>query len=104
MNLSSVSGHNRPTGSAPAVLLCDATCRFCTASGKRTVAFMPRGSVVLRDINDPAAQTRYGVTPEAAARDMHLVTRRGTLLVGADAVRGLLHLTRWGRPLSYLWL
>ncbi len=87
------------------ILLYDATCRFCTAGSKRALWFAPRGSLVLQDVNDPALQARYGVTPEAAKLAMHLVSPRGRVSVGAYAVRELLRTSRWTllRPLAYLW-
>lgn len=56
-------------------------------------------------MNDPALQARYGVTPEAAKRAMHLISPRGRVSVGAYAVRDLLRTSRWMlmRPLALLW-
>src|SRR4051812_6276283 len=86
-----------------AILLYDATCRFCTAGSKRALWVVPRGSVELRDVNDPALQAQYGVTPEAAKKAMHLVGPRGRISVGAYAVRDLLRMSRWAWPLALLW-
>ncbi len=95
----------RNSSKRQSILLYDATCRFCTASSKRALWFAPRGSLLLRDVNDPALQARYGVTPDAAKRAMHLVSPRGRVSVGAYAMRELLRRSRWVfvRPLAYLW-
>ncbi len=87
----------------PSILLYDARCRFCTAGSKRALRLVPYGSVVLRDVNDPALQARYGVTPEAAMRAMHLVRPGGRVSAGAYAVRDLLRLSRWAWPLANFW-
>jgi predicted DCC family thiol-disulfide oxidoreductase YuxK len=86
-----------------AILLYDATCRFCTAGSKRALWVVPRGSVVLADVNDAVLQAKYGVTPEAAKRAMHLVTQRGRVSAGAYAVRDLLRMSRWAWPFANLW-
>ena len=88
-----------------AVLLYDATCRFCTAGSRRALQLTPKGALLLRDVNDPALQARYGVTPEAARRAMHLVSPCGRVSIGAYAVRDLLRMSRWRilRPLALLW-
>jgi predicted DCC family thiol-disulfide oxidoreductase YuxK len=88
---------------APAILLYDATCRFCTAGSKRALWIVPSGSVVLADVNNPVLQAKYGVTPEAAKRAMHLVTPRGRVSAGAYAVRGLLRMSKWAWPFANLW-
>ena len=94
----------RGSGQAPRyVLLYDATCRFCTAGSKRALWIAPPGSVELRDVNDPAMQSRYGITPEEAKREMHLVSPRGRITVGAHAVRELLRISRWAWPLANFW-
>ena len=87
----------------PAILLYDATCRFCRAGAARALWVVPRGSVVLGDVNDSVLQARYNVTPEAAKRAMHLVTPRGRVTSGAYAVRDLLRISRWAWPLANLW-
>ena len=87
----------------PAILLYDATCRFCTASSKRALWFVPRGSLLLKDVNDPVLQEKYGVTPVAAKRAIHLVSPRGRVSVGAYAVRDILRMSRWAWPFAYLW-
>lgn len=87
-----------------AILLYDATCRFCRAGVKRTMWVVPRGSVELRDVNDPVLQAKYGVTPEGAKRAMHLISLSGRMTVGAYAMRDLLRMSRWAWPLAYLWV
>ena len=86
-----------------AILLYDATCRFCTASSKRALWVVPEGRLTLADVNDPALQARYRVTPEAAKRAMHLVSPSGRVSVGAYAVRELFRMSRWAWPLVNLW-
>src|SRR5438105_2878660 len=88
---------------SPSLLLYDARCRFCRAGSKRALWIVPKGSVVLADVNDPVLQARYGVTPEAAKRAMHLVSPKGRVTAGAYAVRELLRMSRWAWPLAYLW-
>src|SRR5213592_4157029 len=87
----------------PSLLLYDASCRFCRAGSKRALWIVPRGSVVLADVNDPELQARYGVTPEAAKRAMHLVSPKGRISAGAWAVRDLLRMSRWAWPAADLW-
>ncbi len=87
----------------PAILLYDATCRFCTAGSKRALWLVPRGSLLLRDVNDATLQARYGVTPNAAKRAIHLVSPRGRVSAGAYAVRNLLNMSRWAWPFAYFW-
>ncbi len=87
----------------PAILLYDATCRFCTASARPALRLVPRGTVRLADVNDPQMQIRYGITPAAAARAMHLVLPNGRIRKGAAAVRALLRLSRWAFPLAWAW-
>lgn len=84
-------------------LLYDASCAFCTASSKQALRFVPRGTLDLLDVNNPSVQARYGVTPEAAQREMHLVRPNGQVSKGARAVRDLLRLSRWAWPLANFW-
>ncbi|HUP27764.1 MAG TPA: DUF393 domain-containing protein, partial [Chloroflexia bacterium] len=77
--------------------------RFCTASSKRALRVVPTGSLVLQDVNDPAIQARYGITPEAAQREMHLISAKGRMSAGAYAVRDLLRMSRWAWPLARFW-
>jgi predicted DCC family thiol-disulfide oxidoreductase YuxK len=57
----------------------------------------------MRDVNDPALQAKYGITPQAAKRAMHVVGPKGRVSVGANAVRDLLRISHWAWPLAYLW-
>ena len=84
-------------------LLYDASCAFCTASSKQALRLVPEGTLELLDVNDPAVQMRYGVTPEAAQRAMHLVRPGGRVSKGAHAARDILRLSRWAWPLANLW-
>ncbi len=86
-----------------AKLLYDATCALCTASSNQALRIVPAGTIELLDANDPAVQARYGVTPEAAQREMHLISPNGRVSAGARAVRNLLRLSRWAWPLANLW-
>src|SRR5438045_9423710 len=72
-----------------ALLLYDATCRFCTATARRAKWLVPGDALRLADVNDPRRQARYGVTPAAAQAAMHLVRRGGRISNGAEAVRAL---------------
>ncbi len=84
-------------------LLYDASCAFCTAGSKQALRFVPSGTLDLLDVNDPAVQARYGVTPEAAQREMHLIRPNGKVSAGADAIRNLLRLSPWAWPLARFW-
>src|SRR5262249_4909844 len=87
----------------PALLLYDATCRFCTQSAARAAWLRPRGGLRLADVNDPRIQTRYHISPEAAAAAMHLVTPDGRVHVGADALARLLRRSSWAWPFAVAW-
>ena len=87
----------------PALLLYDATCRFCTASARQAAWLRPRGGLRLADVNDSRIQARYRITPAAAARALHLVTPDGRVHVGAGAVHRLLRRSRWAWPLAAAW-
>src|SRR5687767_7525146 len=88
---------------ASAKLLYDASCAFCMASSKQALRFVPPGTLDLLDVNDPSVQARYGVTPEAAQREMHLIRPNGRVSAGARAVRDLLRLSKWAWPLANFW-
>src|SRR5215217_4967501 len=87
----------------PVLLLYDATCRFCTQSAQQAQWLRPRGGLTLADVNDPRIQARFGISPEAAARAMHVVTPDGRVHVGAAAVACLLRRSRWAWPLAGAW-
>ncbi len=84
-------------------LLYDASCAFCTASTKQALRLVPPGTLELLDVNDASVQARYGVTPEAAQREMHLVRPNGRVSKGAHAARDILRLSRWAWPLANFW-
>ena len=84
-------------------LLYDASCAFCTASSKQALRLVPPGTLELLDVNDASVQARYGVTPEAAQREMHLVSSNGRVSKGALAARDILRLSRWAWPLANFW-
>ncbi|MEI6043060.1 MAG: DUF393 domain-containing protein [Chloroflexota bacterium] len=88
---------------SPALLLYDATCRMCQAGSRQALQLVPPGLLKVQDINNPELQARYKITPEAAQRQMHLVTRAGKVIRGAEAVRYILYLSGWLKPLAYLW-
>ena len=88
---------------ATAKLLYDATCAFCTASSKQALRFVPPGTLDLLDVSDPAVQAQYGVSPEAAQREMHLIRPNGRVSAGAWAIRDLLRLSKWAWPLARFW-
>ncbi|NWJ47591.1 MAG: DUF393 domain-containing protein [Chloroflexi bacterium] len=87
----------------PALLLYDATCRFCTASSQQALKLAPKGSIKPLDINNPEIQARYHIKAKAAQREMHIVTPEGKIIKGAQAVRYILYLNKGLKPLSYLW-
>ncbi len=84
-------------------LLYDASCAFCTTSTKQALRLVPSGTLELLDVNDTSVQARYGVTPEAAQREMHLVRSNGRVSKGAHAARDILRLSRWAWPLANFW-
>jgi predicted DCC family thiol-disulfide oxidoreductase YuxK len=85
------------------ILLYDGTCRFCEASSRQALRFVPKSAARREDINDPALQARYNVSPQAAQREMHLVATTGKVTHGAEAVRQLFKLSSWLWPLTLLW-
>jgi predicted DCC family thiol-disulfide oxidoreductase YuxK len=87
----------------PVLLLYDATCRFCTQSARSALWLRPRGGLRLADVNEPHIQARYRITPQAAARAMHIVTPGGRVYAGAAAVRVLLRRSRWAWPFAAAW-
>jgi predicted DCC family thiol-disulfide oxidoreductase YuxK len=86
-----------------AILLYDGTCRFCEASSRQALRFVPKGAARREDINDPTLQALYKVSPQAAQREMHVVADNGQLTHGAEAVRQLLKLSPWLKLLALLW-
>lgn len=84
-------------------LLYDASCAFCTVSSKQALRLVPPGMLELLDVNDASVQARYGVTPGAAQREMHLVRSNGHISRGARAARDILRLSRWAWPLANFW-
>ncbi len=87
----------------PAILLYDATCRFCEASSRQALRVVPTNAIKREDINDPALQARYNVSPQAANREMHIITTAGEVTHGGEAVRQILKLSRWLWPLALFW-
>ncbi len=92
-----------PPQPGPTLLLYDATCRFCEASSKRAMSIVPIRAIERQDINDPTVQARYGISPAAAQREMHLVSPGGRVTHGGQAVREILQLSSWLWPLAFLW-
>jgi len=90
-------------GQNQTILLYDAACRFCTASSKQALKFAPKGTIELQNVNNPTLQAEYQITPEAASREMHLITPNGDIYKGAAAARHILILSRWLWPLALLW-
>jgi len=86
-----------------ALLLYDATCAFCDAGSKRILDHVPAGSVERADVNDPEIQNRYGISREAAQREMYLVNAAGKVSHGFWAIGELLTLTGWGWLVHWLW-
>lgn len=87
----------------PTLLLYDASCRFCDMSSKTVLQLLPIGTIERADVNDSLIQQRYGISREAAQREMYLVNRRGQVTHGIWAVGELLRLSRWAWPLGWLW-
>lgn len=85
------------------LLLYDASCRFCDLGSKTVLRFLPIGTIARADVNDPAIQREYGISREAAQREMYLVTGEGKVMHGVWAVGEILRLNRWARPLAWLW-
>lgn len=86
-----------------AILLYDATCRFCDVSSSQVLRLVSKKIIERLDINDPNLQTLYNISPISAQREMHLVTTDGKVVHGADAVRELFKLSKWLWLLSWLW-
>lgn len=101
VSLKSFLKRNRPDKAA--ILLYDATCRFCEASSRRALSFVPAGAMQREDINEPTVQKQYSITPQAAQREMHLVNPDGEVTHGGEAVRDILKLSAWLWPLAFLW-
>lgn len=85
------------------LLLYDASCRFCDLGSKAVLEYLPTGAIERADVNDSLIQKRYGISREAAQREMYLVNRRGEVSHGIWAVGELLKLSRWAWPLAWLW-
>lgn len=96
-------GLRRRIYSQPAIMLYDATCRFCDASSQLALRLVPNGVVVRQDINADEVQKRYQISAEAAQREMHVVDPAGIVTHGAAAVRELLLLSRWLWPFALFW-
>ncbi len=90
-------------GQNQTILLYDVDCRFCTASSRQAVKFAPKGTIELQNVNNPTLQAQYRITPEAASREMHIVTPDGYIYKGAAAARLILVLSRWLWPLALFW-
>jgi predicted DCC family thiol-disulfide oxidoreductase YuxK len=83
------------------VLLYDGDCAFC----RRQVGFIERHDAEGRIEAVPFQEADlgdYGVTRQAAADAMHLVSPAGDVWSGAAAAREVLKLLRWLRPLAWL--
>ena len=85
------------------LLLYDATCRFCDLGSKTVLKLLPIGAIERADVNDSLIQKKYGISREAAQREMYLVNRRGEVTHGIWAVGELVRLSRWAWPLGWLW-
>jgi len=89
--------------SRSALLLYDATCAFCDLGSRKVIDHVRPGTVDRADVNDPVIQDRYGISREAAQREMYLVNAAGEVSHGIWAVGELLTLTRWGWLIHWLW-
>lgn len=87
----------------PILLLYDASCRFCDLGSTTVLNLLPNGTIQRADVNDPLIQQKYGISREAAQREMYLITRKGEVTHGIWAVKELLGVSRWAWPLGWLW-
>jgi predicted DCC family thiol-disulfide oxidoreductase YuxK len=85
-----------------AIILYDATCRFCEASSRAALKFAPKGAMERQDVNDPILQAKYHITPEQAQRAMHVVAC-GSVTYGAGAVRQILIMSPFLWFFALLW-
>lgn len=69
-------------------LLYDGACRICTGQVEMVAAYNDADLIEIVDLRSPAVHERFPqITPEAAQRELHLVSPDGTLYRGAEAVR-----------------
>ncbi len=81
---------------APATLIYDAKCAFCQRWVTRFKRLDRRGVARWLPLQNAQAEGLSGRTREQLEAAMHLVRSDGTVFQGADAVRELLKLIRWG--------
>src|SRR5213082_3498160 len=85
-------------------ILYDGRCRMCTASAERIRAWDKQARLDLLSLHDPAVATRFPeIRREAVLESMHLVLPGGNVLIGADAVRGILRYLPGLRWLGLAW-
>jgi predicted DCC family thiol-disulfide oxidoreductase YuxK len=84
------------------IILYDATCRFCEASSRTALKFVPKGAMERLDINDPLLQAKYDITPQQAQREMHVVAG-GKVTHGAGAVRQIFIMSPVLWLFAFLW-
>jgi predicted DCC family thiol-disulfide oxidoreductase YuxK len=90
-----VDPDERPAGE---VVIYDGHCRFCTAQVKRLARWDRGGRLAFLSLHDPRVSQRYpDLTSDALMDQMYLITRDGTRLGGAAALRYL------SRHLPRLW-
>ena len=69
------------------VVLYDGLCQFCIAGANKLVGLARPGTIVLINFQDPEVLKQFpGISLEACQRQMHLITPKGRVYRGFEAV------------------
>jgi alginate O-acetyltransferase complex protein AlgI len=77
----------------------DADCALCSGSAARLKRWLDRRGFRLLPLQTPGSAERVGVTTDALLTRVHLLTRDGRQLAGADVFVEVARQVKWARPL-----
>lgn len=81
----------------------DGNCGFCRWSVSLALHLDREGRLDAVPLQTPGVLAQHGISRAAAEKALHVVTPEGAVYRAGDAVRAILSVLPWFRPMRFLW-